>query len=108
MAVADLQALADLFAEAASEEGLLSTLKSIGNWDQNPGNPQETVGRPLSVSTPPANIPGNWDQVPGNWDQMPDSQPQPTLTERIAALRVSFPADEAPTYPPDYDPLCNL
>lgn len=36
------------------------------------------------------------------------AQPEPTLTERIAALRANIPADDAPAYPPDYDPLCNL
>ncbi len=34
--------------------------------------------------------------------------PEPTLTERIAALRANIPADDAPAYPPDYDPLTEL
>lgn len=33
--------------------------------------------------------------------------PEPTMTERIAALRANLPADEPPAYASDFDPLCN-
>ncbi len=101
IAIADVLALAELFADAAPEDGLLSTLKSIGNRDQNPANPQKTVDPVLTDATDPENI-------PVIWDQSTDPQPEPTLTERIAALRANIPADHAPAHPPEYDPLCDL
>lgn len=108
VAVADLRALAELFAEAASGESFLSSQKRIGNCDQTTGSPLAAVDLPLTVAVHPENIPVICDQVPVICDQNTAPQPEPTMTERIAALRANIPADKAPEYPPDHDPLCHL
>ena len=63
-----------------------------GTLAQDCGNPAETFDL-------------NRECLTGN---IGPTHPEPTLTERIAALRAKHPADDAPAYPPDYDPLCDL
>lgn len=73
-------------------DDLILTTGLLGTLAQDCGNPAETLDL-------------NRECLTGN---IGPSQPEPTLTERIAALRANIPADHAPAYPPDYDPLCDL
>ena len=127
MYIDDLIALSELLAEDAGDSTFLSTLKSIGILAPKGGKPSETrqgateidalcfdaglngetISGILAPETrkPAETLDNDRECLAGN---IGPSQPEPTLTERIAALRANIPADDAPAYPPDYDPLCNL
>lgn len=60
------------------------------------------------TSTPAETLDSNGGIVSGN--MLPNelgAHPEPTMTERIAALSARYTADDATAYPADYDPLCH-
>ena len=99
IAVADLKTLADLFAESQLRSDTLSSVYTVEICDPIAENPQNSVGLYLSEATPPENISAICD---------PASQSEPTMTERIAALRAGMSPASEPRHPPGYDPLCHL
>ena len=92
MYIDDLVTLSELLAEEAGDNHSLSSIYTIETLAQETRNPAETLDINGRFST----------------GDVGPAAPEPTMTERIAALRANIPADDAPAYPPDFDPLCDL
>lgn len=126
----DLTALSEWLAvEGGADTGECSSnllLQSIGILAQETRNPAElrqdtleavdsctddlilTTGLPGTLahdcSKPAQSLDLDRECLTGN---IGPSQPEPTMTERIAALSAHFTPVDTSTYPPDYDPLCD-